>query len=499
MKKIIRFCLTMLFCIVFISCEQVSTQNNHVVDSNPINQYDNDVVINFEDYAGKKFDLHALEKSHQHYIKLDDFIDLVNQINNKVKTLKEVTADNYHNGCFKFTLRHDMNVSAPIIYGITSGGLPFEVNNYESVGEDLEISLDLNKTLLTYILKDNEVYLPLNIINSEIFREYAKFIRIDDKNYLLTYGLGFEEMEILIKESEAPYDDDYDRSYKSLVQYFKATAGINSDLGEVSIDDYPSFLAKLHDLKVILKDSHYIISRIYSFNRDYFSEDDLSKIDSAHSAISLEKNKEIYESISFEEPVRWEALNDETIYVRVDTFMVDNVLFKSRMNHLKVELIEQDYTKIVIDLRDNPGGYDANGSMLLDSLGLSNFDLRIGYLYDNEIFTQATYKLSRIKDSKRDYDLVIILNEYCFSNSVLFANIIKDNVDVKIVGKEPLDKKTEQVSYYQTLDGTIISKSQTSYTLLNKNGVRYNHVQLVDEVMTDDEIKVYLEEVRVSQ
>lgn len=440
----------------------------------------------------------ALEYLNQHYLASDDFIEIVNLINESAKIL-ELHSTKYYDGYLDFTLRHDINSNALMIQNMVDA-MPYKVQEYKPRGTPLNIVLELDKTLLGDITIDGITYIPLDIINTNIFRENARIIREKHSEYRLINSLSLKLWQEIISNLKLEiFDDDFNRSYLSLFSFFEETTELNI-LGETVIcNDYPAFVANLYDAKKYLKDYHYNILGYHPLQKEQFTDQELLKINNAYYHPTVDEKIRIAKMVNDEEPIVWESLNSNTLYLRVNTFGIDPILFASKINQMQAEMSEQNYSKLVIDIRDNLGGYTDNGSLLLKILTPKSLEINIGQMYNNEVFSTIKYCLERTNNNVRDYDIVLILNENCSSNAVFIPSIIKDNFSVEIIGREPKDKKTDAVSFYQTLDGTIITKSQAAYCYLTKDNIRYNDLKLVNREMTDEEIEDYLSNLRFEE
>ena len=123
-------------------------------------------------------------------------------------------------------------------------------------------------------------------------------------------------------------------------------------------------------------------------------------------------------------------LNDEIGYIYLYEFAGDcAVEFQKAVNDLKAKGAKG----MIIDLRDNPGGWvdDAEkiGDIFLDKGTLC-------YLQYND----GNREYYKTKDGKVDTELVILMNEHSASSSEILAGALKDRANATIVGVQSYGK-----------------------------------------------------------
>lgn len=96
-------------------------------------------------------------------------------------------------------------------------------------------------------------------------------------------------------------------------------------------------------------------------------------------------------------------------------------------------LIEQGAKGLIIDLRDNPGGW------LDDAEAIGDYFLDTGVLCYLE-YNDGTREYYRTKPGKHDVELVILLNENSASASEVLSGALKDRADATIVGVQSYGK-----------------------------------------------------------
>lgn len=129
------------------------------------------------------------------------------------------------------------------------------------------------------------------------------------------------------------------------------------------------------------------------------------------------------------------------------------------------ELVAQGAKGLIIDLRDNPGGWvddaEAIGDIFLDKGTLCYLQYKDG-----------SREYYRTKDGKTEMDLVILMNENSASSSEILAGALKDRADATIVGVQSYGKGIVQsvisldggagmqvtVAQYYTPNGNAVHK-----------------------------------------
>lgn len=127
-------------------------------------------------------------------------------------------------------------------------------------------------------------------------------------------------------------------------------------------------------------------------------------------------------------------------------------------------LTQQGAKGIIIDLRDNPGGWveDAKniGDLFLDEGTLCYLEYRDG--------TREYYKTT---DGKTDVELVILVNENSASSSEILSGALKDRTDATIVGVQSYGKGIVQSVLPISSDGSGMQLTIAQYYTPNGNKV----------------------------
>ena len=179
-----------------------------------------------------------------------------------------------------------------------------------------------------------------------------------------------------------------------------------------------------------------------------------------------------------------EMLDDETGYIRISEF---TGVTPDQYLETFQSLEDQGMQKLVIDLRDNPGG-------LLDSVcSILNHVLPEGLIvYTEDKYGNRTEETSNGKDPL-EIPLAVLVNENSASASEIFAGAVKDYGIGTIVGTTTYGKGVVQ-SVRQLADGSAVKLTVSNYFTpkgnnINKVGIQPNvEVKLSTELLNKKEI-----------
>lgn len=136
--------------------------------------------------------------------------------------------------------------------------------------------------------------------------------------------------------------------------------------------------------------------------------------------------------------IEWSLKNGDVAYIHIYQF--DSVLgddFKT----VAMQIMQSPAKKIVLDLRDNPGGY------LEMTQEVSGWLLKSGEVVTIEDFGKAkpqqTYKTEGNSDLA-DYPIVVLMNQGSASASEILAGSLRDNRGVKLIGEKSFGKGSVQ-------------------------------------------------------
>lgn len=134
-------------------------------------------------------------------------------------------------------------------------------------------------------------------------------------------------------------------------------------------------------------------------------------------------------------------------YIKIDIFSANiTKQFKNAMSKLKKENID----RLVIDVRDNPGGYLTQVSEIL-SLFMTK--KQVIYQLDTKGVKEKVYGTS--KKSTYNYPVVVLINEESASASEILAGAFKETYGAEIIGVNSYGKGTVQRAEGLTGGSTI--------------------------------------------
>jgi len=150
-----------------------------------------------------------------------------------------------------------------------------------------------------------------------------------------------------------------------------------------------------------------------------------------------------------------------------------------------VKAAMQNPKGIVLDLRNNPGGY------LEAAVNLSGWFLEPGDLVVSEEFGDGKKEKFKANNSGffKDFPIVVLINEGSASASEILAGALRDNREIKLIGKKSFGKGTVQELEYlrdgSTIKVTIAHWLMPHGGLIEKNGIIPDY----EVNLTEDDIK----------
>ena len=136
----------------------------------------------------------------------------------------------------------------------------------------------------------------------------------------------------------------------------------------------------------------------------------------------------------------------------------------ARFEEAVTELVAQGAKGIIIDLRDNPGGWvndaESIGDIFLDRGTLCYLEYKNG-----------AREYYRTKDGKQDVKLVILVNENSASSSEILTGALKDRADATVVGVQSYGKGIVQAVLPVGSDGAGMQMTIAQYYTPNGNAV----------------------------
>jgi carboxyl-terminal processing protease len=146
--------------------------------------------------------------------------------------------------------------------------------------------------------------------------------------------------------------------------------------------------------------------------------------------ISIVRGTIIIESVS------WEKTDDNLFLIKISNFHEDTI---SLLNQAILDLLNQDIDGIILDLRNNPGGY-LDTAIKVASEWIPEGPVLIEQFSDgrrNEFFAQGLARLSQIPT-------VVLVNKGSASGSEIVAGALRDYKKATVVGEQTFGKGSVQ-------------------------------------------------------
>lgn len=170
-------------------------------------------------------------------------------------------------------------------------------------------------------------------------------------------------------------------------------------------------------------------------------------------------------------------LNDTTGYIKLDKFSRTTVMEFAVAGS---ELLESGMKKLVLDLRDNTGGY-FDQALTLSNMFLPE-DADIVYM-EGLHRKRESYKANG-KGTFVDMPLVVLINENSASSSEIFAGAIQDNDRGVIIGHRSFGKGLVQEPFYFT-DGSGIRLTVARFYTPSGRCIQKPYSEGTEEYVTD--------------
>lgn len=136
--------------------------------------------------------------------------------------------------------------------------------------------------------------------------------------------------------------------------------------------------------------------------------------------------------------IEWELKDGNTAYIQM--YLFDQML-TSNFNKIALEILNSPAEKIILDLRDNPGGY------LEVAQDISGWFLKKGQVVTIEDFGKdENQKYYKAEGSAMfsEYPMVVLINQGSASASEILAGTLRDNRSVKLIGEKSFGKGSVQ-------------------------------------------------------
>ena len=145
------------------------------------------------------------------------------------------------------------------------------------------------------------------------------------------------------------------------------------------------------------------------------------------------------------------------------------------------ELIDQGATKLIFDVRNNPGGYKTELCEVLDYL------LPEGPLFRSEYY-DGTTQVDESDEKFLDMPMAVLVNSESISAAEFFAAALDEYEAATVVGEQTIGKGYFQQAY-RLSDGSAVGLSVGRYT--TPNGVSLTDVGITPDVVVEVEDELF--------
>ncbi len=226
-------------------------------------------------------------------------------------------------------------------------------------------------------------------------------------------------------------------------------------------------ILKLDDEDVSEKGASYFANKVKNGEKSSFK-------------ITIKRNEEIIEltlsTESVEIPSVESEIYDNIGYLKIETF---SALTYEQFSDKLEELEKNNITGLVIDLRDNTGGYLNVTSKIADIFIEKN-----KVIYELKDNTGVIKKYRAETSSNKNYPISVIINGASASASEILALALKESYGATIVGTTSFGKGTIQET--ESLTSGSMVKYTTAYWL-SPNGNSINNVGIEPDIVIENE------------
>jgi len=152
-------------------------------------------------------------------------------------------------------------------------------------------------------------------------------------------------------------------------------------------------------------------------------------------------------------------LDNNIAYFKISMFSLD---LKASFEKIKNNTIDENTKGIIIDLRNNPGGYSSA------AIDLADYWLPAGELILQEKYPDLLYQFSSRLDQEIKLPTVILVNNGTASSAEIFTSALSEHNLAKIVGQTTFGKGTGQ-TLLSFADGSALK--YTVFEWLTPNGI----------------------------
>lgn len=353
--------------------------------------------------------------------------------------------------------------------------------------------------------EDNLKYLPkseeaefFNMISSDLVDLYQFDITKDkllERTFTNLLNNDPEALDTFLRalfNSLDPYSEFYSpEEYKQMMQSLEGvTGGIGirmlkgSQYVEVAdvIDNSPALSAGIQAGDKIIKVNGEDVS---GKGEDYVGGKVRGEIGTDVTLTLLRGTAEIEITLTRGELVsntaEYAFLSDDVAYLRILSF---SSATEAEVNAALKSIDERGVKKIILDLRNNLGGYVDSAVNIAKNFVPEGIIAK----HYTKVNGKTEEYVSDLKATK--YELVTLVNEYTASAAELLASALQDSGASKLIGRQTYGKAVTQ-AIMQLYGGRMCKVTSGEY--ITRNGKKINNIGIIPDTTVDNRIAVFSE------
>lgn len=182
--------------------------------------------------------------------------------------------------------------------------------------------------------------------------------------------------------------------------------------------------------------------------------------------------------------IKWEIKNNDIAYIKFYQFAGN---LPSKFENIVSEILKSNAKKIILDVRNNPGGY----------LEVA-VDIASWFLPKNSVVLKEEFKNGELEEYKskgynalQDFPVVVLINKGSASASEILAGALKDIKGVKLIGEKTFGKgsvqELERLKDGSSLKITVAKWLTPSGVSITDDGLNPDiEIELTDEDYEND-------------
>ena len=286
-----------------------------------------------------------------------------------------------------------------------------------------------------------------NSLSTEYYEEVDKNALLESAIDAMTKHLGDKYTTYLTEEERVLLEDQLKGEYTGIgvliegnviKQVFDNSPALKSG---VKVGD---IIIKVNGEEVKDKDATYITTAI-------------KKNTDKANIVFLRENEEIELTIKFQKldvpAINYEILEDNIGYIYVSSF--SNTVTK-QVKEALIKLEEQNIESLILDVRDNSGGYLS-----------AAYDLASVFIEKGKVIYSLADSKNKVSyedktEEHKKYPIIVLVNENSASASEILAAALKESYNAKLVGKKTYGKgKVQQTK--QLSDGSMVKYTSAKW------------------------------------